>query len=646
MGRIGASAILAPVASQVDLREQHSPEGVAADPRWLLDRLAIAIAVLSAALLYAFMSVGYWFLDDYENLELAQSSPLSKRYLEMTVFGHPQPGNRLLNWLLIRAFPMNYQVVAAMVAVGIGLTAFFVYRILRSVFPPSPLHLVFASMAGATALWQPTGQWWAGGSGVTACSLAGVLSCHALVRSYLGRNRVLWGLLAGFWMFAGLLFYERTLFGALFGALFLPAAVCRRIRPAELWQVLRRAWVGYLAVTVVAISFLTYYLSGSFVRKMPGYTNSEVVHYLWVAWSHSLVPGLFGGPVRFAPLGPESTAGTPLWWLVVTELAIVAIAVLGFRRLGWRSVRGWLILLPIFVVAQYAVATARLTVHGPRIGNEFRYISDMLPLAVLALAIVLMRPAVADADAAAADNAAEQTASPAASSGTGRFGWRAMDRRHLLLTGAFLLVTWTVFITSAVPAAARWHTNPGRTWVPNLRSSIAAADRTGPWSLYTTMAPNTISLSTYGRYSSTPFLARLVTGHEISTDDLRRPMYVVDRTGRVVPARFQTLSTVNVRCSTGNRQQVVAALSRPLGKNNWTITLHYTVAKPSLLRFAVFDGAKFIEATGSFRGFPVVGSGDLTFALRSTRIEMLRLDAQRPGICLSDVRIGRPVPAH
>ncbi|MEO6501668.1 MAG: hypothetical protein ABIQ09_07130 [Jatrophihabitantaceae bacterium] len=629
------------MASQAVISEEHSSEAVAANPHRLLDRLAIVLAVVQAALLYRFMSVGSWFLDDFQNLELAQMNPLSRAYLELTVFGHPQPGNRLVNWLLIRAFPMNYQVAAALVAVGIGLTAFTVYRILRNLFPPSPLHLVFASMAGATAMWLPTGEWWAGGSGVTTCTLTSVLSCASLVRCYLGPRRVLWGLLAGFWMLVGLMFYERTLFGGLFGALFLMAAVCRRISPREVLRVLRQAWVGYLSLITVAVSFLVYYLSGAFVRRQPGYTNAEVAEYLWVAWSRALVPSLFGGPLNTEPLGPESTAGTPLWWLVITQLAVLAIAVWGVRRLGWRSLRGWLILLPIFLVAQYSIATARLAGHGPRIGNEYRYISDVAVLAVLALAVVLMRPGP---DLERPNVAARLEPSHRA---TGPLGgnWRGMNRQHLLITGVFLLVTWTVFLTSAVPISRRWSTAPGRTYVPNLQQGIKAADARGPWSLYTTMAPNTLSLTTYGRYSTTPFMARLVSGHEVSVDDLRRPMYVVDPAGQVVPAQFETRSTVTLPCSTSNKQQVLAPLTPALGKANWTIRFRYKVASPSLLRFAVHDGTRYIEATGSFRGFPVQGSGELTFMLRGTAIKTLRLDAQKPGICLTDVRIGRPIPA-
>ncbi|HEY0167841.1 MAG TPA: hypothetical protein VGB75_12445 [Jatrophihabitans sp.] len=632
------------MASQAVISDERSPQAPATDHRRLLDRLAIVLAVVQAALLYRFMSVGSWFLDDFQNLELAQMNPLSREYLQLTVFGHPQPGNRLVNWLLIRAFPMNYQVAAALVAAGIGLTAFTVYRILRNLYPPSPLHLVFASMAGATAMWLPTGEWWAGGSGVTTCALTSALSCASLVRCYLtarGPRRALWGLLAGFWMLLGLMFYERTLFGCLFGALFLPAAVCRRVSPRELLRVLRRAWVGYLSLIVVAAGFLAYYLTGSFVRKQPGYTTAEVVEYLWVAWSRALVPALFGGPIRTEPLGPESTAGTPLWWLVTTQLAVLAITVWGVRRLGWRALRGWVILLPIFLVAQYSIATARLAGHGPRIGNEFRYISDVAVLAVLALAVVLMRPGP---DPDQPNVAADAEPSHAV---TGWLGgaWRGLNRRHLLITGVFLLVTWTVFLTSAVPISRRWSTAPGRTYVPNLQQGIEAADARGPWSLYTTMVPHTLSLTTYGRYSTSPFLARLVSGHEVSVDDLRRPMYVVDRAGHLVPATFQTRSTVALACSTRSKQQVFAPLKPALGKENWTIRFRYKVAEPSMLRFAVHDGTRYIEATGSFRGFPVRGSGELTFMLRGTAIKVLRLDAQNPGICLTDVRIGRPVPA-
>ena len=54
-------------------------------------------------------------------------------------------------------------------------------------------------------------------------------------------------------------------------------------------------------------------------------------------------------------------------------------------------------LLALFVPAQYAIATARLYVHGPRVGNEFRYLADLFPLAVLTVALTVLRRSAAAA---------------------------------------------------------------------------------------------------------------------------------------------------------------------------------------------------------------------------------------------------------
>lgn len=607
------------------------------DQRWLLDRLAVALAVLQAGALFAFIRVGGWFQDDFQNLEIAQQSGLTRDYLTLTVFGHPQPGIRLINWILIRVAPMNYQLVTALLAAAVGFASWLVYRILRLLFRPGPVQLVLMTMTGATALWLPTEMWWAGGSGVTACVLAGTLSTHATVRCYLAERRSAslgWGLLAGCWLAAGLTCYERTLFGGMFAAAFLPMAVCSRIRLRDVALVLRRAWTAYLALAGVGLSYLAYYLSGSFVRGMPGYTATQVVHSLWIAWSSALVPGLFGGPVSFDGPGPLSSAGTPLWWLLLTQLAMVALAALGLRRLGRRSVRGWALFLPIFVVAQYSIATARLTVHGVRIGAEYRYISDMAPPAVLALGIMLLRPLPLDS-AVPPDGRAAALTAPVS----------ARVRKQYLLAGVSMLVIWAVFVTSAVPASRRWHTDPGRSYVANLRKGLATADRKGPWSLYTRFVPLEVSSPNYGRYSTTPLVAGLLSDQPIRADDPRYPMYTVDNSGHLVPAAFRTAGRVQLRCSTRAGQQLVTALPTRLPTDSWTLSLRYSVAKPVTLRFAISNGIRVIEATGSYRGFPVSGQGQLTMLLRTSAVKSLRLDAAAAGICLSDVRIGQPVPA-
>jgi hypothetical protein len=396
------------------------------------------------------------------------------------------------------------------------------------------------------------------------------------------------------------------------------------------------------------------------VHSQPGYTPTEVLHFLWVCWSHTLIPSLFGGTLRTGQNIAESYASPPLWWLTLCQLALLALIGYGIVRNRLRTVLAWLVFVALFVPAQYAIATARLHVHGPSIGNEFRYLADLLPLLLLTVGVsVLRRRLVPIADAPAEAMAvtaarSEAQAEPDGSGGSpatepvvqpGRRRWPTIRRGPLLATGAALAVLWTVFWISALPVSHRWLANRGIRYVNNLRADLPVRDRQGPWSLYTTYAPQTVSPIAWGRYSSTPAIAALVGGHPVGVDDLSKPMYVVDANGHLRPARFAALASVPGLCITGP-QPIMQRISRPLPKGLWNVQLSYRVAAPTTLRFAIDPGTgTAVEATGSFRGFPVSGSGRLTFALRQTAVTGFRLDAAVAGACISDVQVGRPVPA-
>jgi hypothetical protein len=343
-----------------------------------------------------------------------------------------------------------------------------------------------------------------------------------------------------------------------------------------------------------------------------------------------------------------------LWWLIVCQLGWLALVGWGIRRAGLRAVLGWLAFILLFLPAQYAIATARLKVHGPGIGGEFRYLADLFPLLVLTVGLTVLRPgarllAVAGPDGPddrtalpAADVAAEDEA-PAGARRAERRGWQ-VRRHHLIGTVAALAVLGTVFTISALPVSHRWLQNRGIRYADHLRAEVAVRDRAGPWSMYTVYAPQTVSPYAWGRYSLAPNIAELLTGHPVSADDLSKPMYVVDADGHLRPARFRSLASVPDVCSTG-QQRIMQPLSRPLPKGIWNVQLSYRVDQPTTLRFAVDPGdGTPVEATGAFRGFPVSGSGKLTFLMRQTAITGFRLDAAAAGACIADVQIGQPLP--
>jgi hypothetical protein len=598
-----------------------------------MDRLALAWSVLSALSLYALIGRGGWYVDDFLNFGLAKRYPLDLQYLNLPIFGHPQQATRLVNWLLYRISPMNYQLAAALICLAVGAMTWLLYRILRLAFRPSPWHLVLTAMVSTTGLWAPVSAWWAGGAEIAGCVVASMLIVHALLRCYRGRHRLLWGSLAGFWLLLGLTWYERTLFGAAFAAWFVPAVSCRSVRPRELLAVLRRAWPGYLTLLVVTLGYLRYYLSHHFVQRQPGYNRAELVHFFWVCWSHAMIPGLFGGSLTTGHLDVLSYAHPPLWWLTVCQLALLALVGYGLYRNRLRAALAWLVFGVFFLTAQYTIATARLAVHHARIGQEFRYLADLLPLLVLTVGITVLRPAELRP-------ATSQSADPApADAAPGRPG-----RRQLLTSGAALAVLVVVYVISALPVSHRWVDSRHVSYVRNLRAAVGELDRHGPWSMYTTYAPGDVTPSGYGHYSQTPELARLITDRPVSADDPSKPMYVATQDGQLKPAALQPIAVVPDVCSS-QPEKLLLDLDQPLPIGLWNLQLHYQVSAPTVLRFAVDPGTgRLVEATGNFRSFPISGSGELTFALRETAIHSLRVDLAAAGVCVSDVRIGIPAP--
>lgn len=597
---------------------------------WLLDRLALLISTLSGVALFLFIGRGGWYIDDFLNLGYAQESKLDSGYLTRPIFGHPEPGVRLLNWVLYRLSPMNYALAVGLFCLSLAFMCWMVYRILRLFCRPSPWMLVLTGMAGLSGLWVPVGEWWAGASEIGGCMVANVLVIHAVLRSYLGPKRLMWTGLAGVWLVVGLSFYERALAGGLFAGCFLLAVAARGFSGREIVRVVRQALATYLLLLVIAAAYLVYYISHDFVRTQPGYGRMELLHFFWTSWSSAMVTAIFGGSIRTGRNLDESFASPPVWWIAVCQLLLLAIVVHGVRTLGRRALAGWLFFIPIFLLACNAIATAKLHVHGPSVGHEYRYVADLMPLIVLTLGLTVLGPRVGRAEVSQ-----DRPASPP--------GGLAVRRSLVFATVTALLA---VYISSSLPASRVWVNAHTVHYVRNMQRDIRAQDAQGPYSVYTTYVPGDVSTPAYGRYSLTTRIGQLVSGHPISADDLSKPMFMFDPHGNLVPARLRTLSTVPDICATGGHQRILRKLSQPRGRYTWTVQLRYQVPAPTTLRFVADTGTRVQEATGYARSFTVSGTGRLTFQLRLlTTLTAFGLDSAQPGACVFDVRIGQPVRA-
>ncbi|HJQ41476.1 MAG TPA: hypothetical protein VJ831_00195 [Jatrophihabitantaceae bacterium] len=581
------------------------------------DRLAVLFAAVYAAVWFGLLVPGYWYADDFLNFGLARRNGLSTHYLGITVFGHPEPGARLVNWVLLQVAPMDYWLVALMAAASIGVVCLAVYWVLRLLYGPSAFLLLLMNMIGASAIWFPGIAWWSAGVQLMGAPIAFALGTHALVRCYLGDRKVWWGIAAGLWLLAGLLFYERALLLAAVGAAFLPLAVCDDLRPRSVARVLRRALPAYVALAVVGCGYVVWYVHGDFVRRDGRYGTGKLVEYIARNWQESFVPGLLGGPFRWRYIPTYAQATTPPLWTVVAAVVMIAVAIAGWRRLGRRSLRGWFLLVGTVVVGDVTIASARLAAHGVWIAHEYRYLADLVPVAALSLALVLLTPLV---------------------------GERTSPQPPLPLPGRRIVpafvVPWIVFLVSVVPASVHWADNPTHGYVNNLRASLAAYDQRGaPWSLYDTVLPAELMPLAYEPFNRMSQFIPVALRRDVTVDQPDADLLVVDESGHAVAARFEIEAARASSCGA----VTFVDLPRPLPKQAWFVRLNYRAPKPAVLSVAV-DAGRGLVSNGTTT-YPVSGSGQLVIPLRVYALTRVRIKSTNSSTCLTSVEVGAPHPA-
>ena len=610
-------------------------------------QVRVIIAAQTVVLLLLFWR-GSWYADDFQSMAQAQQARFDWSYVNLPVFGHPTPGMRALDWLLVRVRPMDYHLVAVLSAATLGTISWLLYCVLNRLFRPSPALLVLSGLPAFSAIWLPPVLWWAAATEMLGCGLSAVLCCYTLLRCVQAERlvtRIGWGIGSGAALGLGLLFYERSLLGALFAGLFVLAASARRL--VDVPRVLGHAWAGYLAIGLVASAYLRYYFTHGHVRQAPGYTSGALLAYFWRSWSHTLVPGVVGGPLRWQFVSniygvrtmPDqfldvyARVAPPWWWVLLTEFGVLAAVWWGFRRNGPRSLLGWLIFVPVFVVAQCSIATARLTGSGPGIGDEPRYVSDLVPLAVLALGVVLLhRP---DDEVPAAGRRARRGRLPAA--------LRPAIPAQLPPAVAVLTICWLVFAISAVPVSDRWADNRSKSYLANLRRSLRAADDAGePWSLYDTPVPNWLVPTAFVPYDRLHLIGPLAHPGGVSIDDASRRLLVVAEDGTARPARFTTRLSWRRQCAPSVAKGIMFTAVRPLANGWYFLRFDYDAPQPSRLTFVLDGGRGLITANGDVR--QVHGRGRLLVALRQTPIIRIGIRTSSASLCVSNISVGSPEP--
>lgn len=354
---------------------------------WRGPQALAAVAVLVVGLVWrsALTQGSFFNQDDYYLTSRAYTAHLTWRFLFSPVAGHVQPAQQLSYWAVAHAIPFNWPAIAFLLIAAQAIAALVMWHLLTRLLPDRWARVPLLAVLVWSPLTLATSLWWSAAMGlwpVVLCTLVAVL---LLVRAHQGAGRR-WANLLGcvLAVIVGLLWHERAVIIAplLMGvAIVLSEAVGWRRVP----DAIRSGWQLWLGLAALLAGYLVLHTSITSV----GGKGTNLTGYLGISWNfvaENVVPGLASGPWSGHV---DGGAVVPDVWMVVAALLGTALLAAALVRGGGSRARWALIVLTGYVLADLVLLLSGRAGYGSIIGQDPRYSADIVPVAVLCIALAL-----------------------------------------------------------------------------------------------------------------------------------------------------------------------------------------------------------------------------------------------------------------
>lgn len=379
-----------PVSAPTQREDQASPRDSVGDPllpgRWSRWDAYALVTVLVAVGIRGFLLSQAWFWqDDFLHASRALSRGLGVGWILQSYNGHLQPAYFLQVWLTTNAFGLSWPLAAVIVLAWTAAFGASFWFLVTGIFGRGPASLVALGVACLTPLWSVTSSWFA-----SAMQSLPVLTLNVLAAAFAVRlvqsGAGIWGVATVVAYAGALLWFEKALLGLLLVILAVAAAALAGRAPSLR---ARATLMTGLGLVIVSAAYVIVFLLISGTPESSGLDAADAARLAY-EMAFSVVPtGLIGGPWQQNADGSTLQVLITQPWITWIWAAFIVVLIVGWRRHRPSALLATAGVVVAIIPLVWLVARARLDFIGPAIGRDTRYVVDLVPVAALALALLI-----------------------------------------------------------------------------------------------------------------------------------------------------------------------------------------------------------------------------------------------------------------